>query len=246
MAKSAPVSQDLLDMLSGFGCLVFENQHFVYKSGKHGHAYINVDPVLYQPNAIATIATKIARASSRAGLPIPEVVADPAVGAISFGLMVADRYNEQIAYKSADIGTRPGSYPSQVMHVFADKLSDGSFALERTGFARACEGKRVLVVEDVLNSGTSTRAVIDCVRQAGGNVIGVSCFVSRGGLNATDLGVPMFTAVVDIDMQQFEANECPLCEAKVPMVIDAGLGKGRDWAEGNPDFPGGFIELLVD
>ncbi len=244
MSSRGALSQQTQDMLSNFGCLVFEGKHFVYKSGKHGHAYINVDPVLYQPVAIATIATKMVRAIGDTRHYIPDVVADPAVGAISFGLMVADKYNERIAYKNADMGTRPGSFPDQVLHVFADKLSDGTFALERTGFAKACDGKSVLVVEDVLNSGTSTLEVIECVRQAGGNVIGVVCFVSRGGVTAEDLGVPYLYAVVNINMQQFDAGECPLCESHTPMVVDPALGKGQAWRLDNPNYPGGFVELL--
>jgi len=102
----------------------------------------------------------------------------------------------------------------------------------------------VLVVEDVLNSGTSTREVIECVRAAGGNVIAVASFVSRGGVTATDLGVPVFTAVVDINMTQYEASECPLCASNVPMVVDAALGKGQAWQLDNPNYSGGFVELL--
>lgn len=246
MTNTASLPQDLLNMLSGFGCLVFEDGHFVYKSGKHGNAYINVDPVLYQPDALIAIAHQITTACDKAGLPVPNVVADPAVGAISFGLMVANQYNEHLSAMSfhrTDPLFRLSS-PTQVLHVFADKQPEGTFALERTGFAKACDGKNVLVVEDVLNSGTSTQEVIECVRQAGGNVIGVACFVSRGGVTATDLDVPVFTAVVDINMLQYEASECPLCADNLPVVVDAALGKGQAWRADNPHYPGGFVELL--
>ncbi len=241
MTAQTSIPSAVLEMLNGYGCLVFEGEHFVYKSEKHGHAYINVDPMLYQPRAIQSIARKLAAsyrpAGPRSTIPIVEVVATPAVGAIPFGQETALQLDRSYAQTS-------WLHKPEVLHVFADKKPDDSFALERTGFVAACEGKNVLVVEDVLNSGTSTAGVIACVRDAGGTVVGVSCVVSRGGLAATDLDVPYFDAVVDINMVQYLADDCPYCTEGRPMVVDASLGKGSAFQVKNPAYPGGFKTLL--
>jgi orotate phosphoribosyltransferase len=242
MTTQTSIPSAVLEMLNGYGCLVFEGEHFVYKSEKHGHAYINVDPMLYQPRAIQSIARKLAAsyrpAGPRSTIPIVEVVATPAVGAIPFGQETAIQLDRSYAQTS-------WMHKPEVLHVFADKTADGGFALERTGFAGACEGKNVLVVEDVLNSGISATGVIDCVRDAGGTVVGVSCAVSRGGLTATDLDVPHFDAVVDINMVQYLAEDCPLCAQKRPIIIDAALGKGQAYQFKHPSYSGGYKTLLV-
>ncbi len=232
-------------MITNYGCRVFDDEHFVYKSGMHGPAYINVDPVLYQPWALYSIGRKLAEPYVPAGLRscgvVPDVVADPAVGGISFGLMTAHAINERID----DFATNPkmrDQYPEQVMHIFAEKDKTGDneeevFVISRTGFAGQCEGKKVLVVEDILNSGVSTRGVIECVEAAGGEVIGVTCLVSRAGATAESLGVPRFDPLIDINMVQYEAEKCPLCAEGRPMVVDEALGKGKNWVANRPNYP---------
>lgn len=238
------MSDEALEMVTNYGCRVFDGEHFVYKSGMHGPAYINVDPVLYQPWALYSIGRKLAEPYIPAGLRssgvVPDVVADPAVGGISFGLMTALAINERIDAFATNPTMRE-QYPEQVMHVFAEKQQTDNgqeiFVISRTGFAAQCKGKKVLVVEDILNSGVSTKGVIECVRAAGGEVIGVSCLVSRGGLTAADLGIPRFDPLIDIHMSQYEPDECIYCATRRPMVVDDSLGKGKEWAKQYPDYP---------
>ncbi len=238
------MGSDKFEIVTNYGCRVFEDEHFVYKSHMHGPAYINVDPILYQPWALYNIGRKLAGPYAPVGLRVsgivPDVVADPAVGGISFGLMTALAINERIDAFANNSQVRV-SYPEQVMHIFAEKEKDDEdkevFRISRTGFASLCAGKKVLVVEDVLNSGVSTAGVIECVRLAGGEVIGVACLVSRGGATAESLGVPRFDPLIDIDMVQYKADECPHCAERRPMVIDDALGKGKGWALEHPDYP---------
>lgn len=238
------MSDEAFEMVTNYGCRVFRDEHFVYKSGMHGPAYINVDPVLYQPWALYNIGRKLAEPYFPGGLRfsgvVPDVVADPAVGGISFGLMTAHAINERIDDFATNITLRD-QYPMQVMHIFAEKQKTENgeeiFVISRTGFAAQCEGKKVLVVEDILNSGVSTKAVIECVRAAGGDVIGVSCLVSRGGLTTEELGVPRFDPLINLHMAQYKPDECIYCATRRPMVVDDSLGKGKDWAEQHPDYP---------
>ena len=80
----------------------------------------------------------------------------------------------------------------------------------RRGFAVE-PGMRVLVVEDVITTGGSVREVLDIVRQAGGDVVGVGSIVDRTG-GQIDFGVP-FHAVISMEVESYEADACPLCAA---------------------------------
>ena len=92
---------------------------------------------------------------------------------------------------------------------------NGEMALRR-GF-EIKPGERILVVEDVITTGGSVKEVIKLLTEMGGNVIGVGSIVDRSNGTA-DFGVP-FSSVIKIDVEAYEADECPLCkEGKIPVV----------------------------
>ena len=78
------------------------------------------------------------------------------------------------------------------------------------------KGERVLVVEDVVTTGGSVREVIDVVREAGGEVVGVGSIVDRTG-GKVDFGVP-YKAVLSVEVESFTAEQCPLCKQGQPVV----------------------------
>jgi orotate phosphoribosyltransferase len=73
----------------------------------------------------------------------------------------------------------------------------------------------VLVVEDVMTTGGSTRETMQVARAAGGQVVGAACIVNRG--KQVDLGVP-YVSLVDIDLATHEPDKCPLCAQGLPVV----------------------------
>jgi orotate phosphoribosyltransferase len=83
---------------------------------------------------------------------------------------------------------------------------DGAMTLRR-GF-RLEAGEPVLVVEDVITTGGSTRETMDAVAERGGRVIGIGCLVDRGG--ARSLGVPGH-ALMSLDVPTHAPDACPLC-----------------------------------
>jgi len=88
----------------------------------------------------------------------------------------------------------------------------GTFELRR-GF-RIDPGQKVLLVEDVVTTGLSSREAIAAVEQAGGRVIGAASIVDRSGGSA-DLGVP-YTSLIRIDVPTYEADALPPELAAIP------------------------------
>ena len=85
----------------------------------------------------------------------------------------------------------------------------------RRGF-RLEEGERVLVVEDVVTTGGSTRETIDAVTRASGVVIGAGSVVDRSG-GAVDIGVRR-VALLTLDVPAYDPADCPLCQQGTPAI----------------------------
>ena len=178
------------------------SSHVVYTSGKHGSAYVNKDAVY--PNT-ARVA-ELCRAFADAAAPYrPEVVCGPAMG----GIILAQWTGHHLGIPA----------------VYAEK-ADGGMALRR-GYDALVAGKRVLVVEDILNTGGSVKDAVAAVRAAGGEVVAVAALVNRGAVTAADVGVPALVALLDVALDAWDAAACPLCRDGVPINTD--VGKGREF-----------------
>jgi orotate phosphoribosyltransferase len=74
----------------------------------------------------------------------------------------------------------------------------------------------VLVVEDVVTTGTSTRETIDVARAAGAEVVGAASIIDRSG-GQQNLDVP-YHALATIALPTYQADSCPMCAAGQPVV----------------------------
>jgi len=97
----------------------------------------------------------------------------------------------------------------------------------RRGYDGIVRDRRVLVVEDVVNTGGSLRETVRAVRAAGGIVVAAVALVNRGGMRASDVEVPALHALMDLALDAWDAEACPLCRAGVP--VNATVGKGREF-----------------
>jgi orotate phosphoribosyltransferase len=110
-----------------------------------------------------------------------------------------------------------------VLGVYAEKQGDG-FVIRR-GYDQLGRSKKILVVEDILNTGGSVRKVVDAVRALPADVVGVAALCNRGGVKSKDLGnVPQVFALMDISLEAWEPEDCPLCKKGMP--INTQVGKG--------------------
>ncbi len=209
---------DVLAELDRVGAILLD-RHFVYKSGKHGSGYINMDPLFPDVALVSAIAAELVRPFADEF----DTVASPATGGVVLAFATASQAGGDVAA------------------VWADK-SEAGFAFERAGFIEHLTGKRVLVVEDLLTTGGSVVGVCREVQRHGGTLVGVSAICNRGAVTAQQLGVPRLETLATVSFDAVAEEACPLCAAQVPIVEDIGHGAGYKAA--HPDYPGGYVILL--
>jgi len=177
----------LLDLYRRSGALL--DGHFRLTSGLHSPGYLQCALVLQHPPHAEALGRALADLAREMR---PTVVLSPALGGVVIGHEVARA-----------LGVRA---------IFAER-QDGALTLRR-GFIVA-ETDRVLVVEDVLTTGGSTRETMQLARAAGGQVVGAASIVNRG--RDVELGVP-YVSLVRIDLPTYEPDRCPLCAQGMPVV----------------------------
>lgn len=194
------------NLLENVGAVI-TGSHIVYKSGKHGSAYVNKDAVYPHTKITSDLCREIAREFAFDDV---EVVIAPAIGGVILMTWTA-------AHLSG-LGNR------DVLGVYAEKDGDG-FVIKR-GYDKLLAGRRVLVVEDLLTTGGSVKKVIEETRAIGGNVVGLAVLCNRGGVTSQDVGgVPKFFALTNVKLDAWDEADCPLCKQGVPINIEVGHGR---------------------
>ena len=191
------ITQDrVMEILKEAGVLL--EGHFKLTSGRHSNKYLQCAKIFRNTKYSEELCAALAEQYKEDGV---QVVIGPAMGAV------------QMAYEV--------SRPLQCENFFTERDEDGKMALRR-GFV-VQPGEKVLVVEDVVTTGGSVREVIDLVKAAGGIVVGVGSIVDRTG-GKIDFGVP-FRAVISVDVESWEPEDCPLCRAGAPAPVKPGSRK---------------------
>ena len=191
MAIADMTDDEILDEFRAAGALL--EGHFILSSGLRSPKYLQCARVLMDPAR----AERLARALAAK---LPKIVADqidavvsPAMGGVIIGYEMGRALG-----KPAMFLERP----------------QGAFELRR-GF-RLEPGSKVLMVEDVVTTGLSSREAIDAVRAAGAEVVAEAALVDRSG-GAADLGVP-FYPLIRIEVPTYEAEAVPPELAAIPAV----------------------------
>jgi orotate phosphoribosyltransferase len=181
-------STQVLDVFTQCGGLL--DGHFELSSGLHSPGYLQCALVLQYPDHAARFGAEVA--GHVCGW-MPQVVLSPALGGLIIGHEVARA-----------IGVRA---------VFAERR-DGRLVLRR-GF-RLDPGERVLVVEDVITTGKSTRETIDVARDQGGDVVGAAAVINRGGPDV-DVSV-RFESLAEVSWPTYDPSVCPFCVGGIPIT----------------------------
>lgn len=182
------------EVLSEFrACGALLEGHFKLSSGRHSAHYLQCARVLMNPERAGRLALALAQKLPREIRSKIDVVVSPAMG----GLIIGHEMGRALG-KDAMFLERP----------------DGVFHLRR-GFALA-PGAKVLMVEDVVTTGLSSREAIDAVAAEGGEVIAEVSLVDRSGGEA-DLGVPFFPLVA-LNFPTYAEDEVPAELAAVPVT----------------------------
>ena len=164
--------------------------HFRLSSGLHSPGYLQCALVLQHPNEAEALGAALGDIVRSLGA---QAVLSPAMGGIVIG---------------QEVGRALG-----VRAIFAER-QDGALTLRR-GFTLD-PGEKVIVVEDVVTTGGSTRETMDVARAAGAIVVGACAIVDRSG-GKQGLDVP-FHALLPMDVKTYQPDDCPLCKQGIPVV----------------------------
>jgi orotate phosphoribosyltransferase len=165
--------------------------HFILSSGLRSPRYLQCARVLMDPARAERLARALADKLPEDVRNAIDAVISPAMGGVIIGHEMG-----RALHKPAMFLERP----------------EGTFGLRR-GFSIA-PGTRVLMVEDVVTTGLSSREAIEAVREAGGDVIAEAALVDRSSGKA-DLGVP-FYPLIRIDVPTYSAEDLPPELAAIP------------------------------
>ncbi|MGB4503467.1 MAG: orotate phosphoribosyltransferase [Syntrophaceticus sp.] len=180
--------QELIRLFKERGALL--EGHFCLTSGLHSNRYIQCAQVLQYPDISALLGEELAAYFSELDI---DLVVGPAIG----GIVVAQEVGRALGVRA----------------IFSER-EQGKMTLRR-GF-QIKKGERVVVVEDVVTTGGSTKEVIEMVKEHGGVVVGVGSLVDRHS-GELDFGMP-FYPLLKLDIETYSPDDCPLCKDGLPIV----------------------------
>ena len=180
--------QDIIERFKQTGALL--EGHFLLSSGLHSTVYLQCAIALQVTGDAIEFGSALA--THFQGHQI-ETVAAPAIGGIVIGYEVARQLGARFIWTERDSGT---------------------MSLRRGFTVRP--GERVLVVEDVITTGGSTRDTVAALRVAGANVVGAASIIDRSGGKA-DVGVPR-VSLATLKVAAVSAAECEACGRGEPLV----------------------------
>lgn len=190
--------EDVLQHYRDSGALL--EGHFLLTSGLHSPVYMQSARVFMFPQRAEALCRALADKIRSALGPQPiDLVCSPAMGGVVVGYELARQFG--------------------VPAIFTERV-DGKFALRR-GFDIP-PGARVLMAEDVVTTGKSSRECIDCIAEHGGVTVAASCIVDRSD-GETQFGVPLF-ALCGFKVPAYREDELPPELRKLPAVKPGSRG----------------------
>jgi orotate phosphoribosyltransferase len=174
-----PSQVDLGELLESSGAVL--RGHFLLTSGRHSDVYFEKFRVLERPDVLSALCTEIASHFRDKGV---ELVAGPTTGGIIIAFEVARQMGLPAVYVESEDGKK--------------KLRRG---------AQIAPGTRVLVVDDVLTTGTSIREVLQVLREHEAEAVGVGVLIDRAE-TPPDFGCPLFGSY-KVQAQSFAPDDVP-------------------------------------
>ena len=173
--------------------------HFVLSSGLHSSRYLQCARVLMDPKRAERLCKALVEKVRASGHGEIDLVVSPAMGGVVVGYEVARQLG--------------------VPAIFFERI-DAKLALRR-GFT-IDKGARVLMVEDIVTTGLSSRECIDGIAAEGGLTVAAACLINRSGGKA-DVGVPLY-ALTSLDVPTFAADALPPELAALPAIKPGSRG----------------------
>ena len=188
-----PQPDRVLDLFSKTGAYL--EGHFRLSSGLHSSGYLQSALVLQYPHFAELLGRKLAAALS----PLTDhepigLVISPALGGLIIGHEVARAMG--------------------VPFLFTERDADRKMQLRR-GFTIK-PGEKLVVIEDVITTGGSTREVIHAVQELGAIAVAAGAIIDRSG-GMAELGIPR-RSLETLDVPTYAEAECPMCKGGEPVV----------------------------
>lgn len=203
MNRLDELRRQALKTLQDAGVLM-QHGHFDYGNGFHGRVYLNPHQLFRYPSTIWRLAQDLLDVLPGELLERTEVVAGPATGGALLAHTLAGLLDGRRALTHTPCSFAPFS------------MVDGQPAI-KDFYARQLRDKRVLLADDVRNTGKTFEACAALVREAGGSLLATVEICDR--LEAlTDAGVPNYSLVDYRAPENFRVADCPMCRAGEPIT----------------------------
>lgn len=203
MDKKAELREKALKDLRSAEVLM-ENGHFDFGNGYHGPVYVNPHGLFRQPSTIWRLAQDLLDLLPGELMQQIEVVAGPATGGALLAHTIAGLLDSR----------RSLTHPPCLFAPF--HLEPAGLSM-REFYRRSLAGKRVLLADDVRNTGETFARCAALVREAGGTVVATVEICDRQEA-IVDLGVPNIALAEFKAPDNYRAADCPLCKAGTPIT----------------------------
>jgi orotate phosphoribosyltransferase len=177
--------------------------HFLLESGHHGDLWLGLESLCLNPRRAQSFADKLAEPLSTAKV---DTICGPLIGGAFLGLMVALALDVQFTY--AERFVRPAGAGRSAVDYRVP-----------TGLRAGLRGKRVAIVDDVINAGSAVRSTFADLEGCGAVVAGISALLVLGGAGAAFAvakGVPL-RSLGTLPSSLWDPADCPLCLRGIPL-----------------------------
>ena len=170
---------------------ILEGDHFVSINGYHSSGWIDKDAINPHTERVSALCEMLAEVTAPWQ---PDIICGPAEGGLIVSLWTG--YHAK----------RPAVF---VEHEAAHGAELRGRFIFRRGYDERVKGQRVLVVDDVVNTGHSVKQTIEAIQEAGGTIAGIACYVDRGNITAEDLGGYPYRYLLQWKIPSWPESETP-------------------------------------
>lgn len=198
---------ELLKEIKDHGAII--DGHFIGTSGKHLSTYIAKDKILPHTDLTSRICERLADIAADWR---PEIVLGPTTGGIALAQWTAHHLSSRLNI--------------EVLAVYSDSVENKQ-TLKKRGYDVMVKRKRVLVVEDTVNTGKSILEVIGAARDVGANIVGAVSIFNRNNNDVTvemQLGCP-YQSLFLMPLEAYAEDEVPEWLQKIPVNTEIAHGR---------------------
>jgi orotate phosphoribosyltransferase len=168
--------------------------HFELASGRHSNKYVNKDGIFSDATLFSVTAKKLIDVIEQEGLEF-DIITGPAVAGAILAAPISIVLGKDFVY--------PEKNPVYESMEF------------RRGYGKKLEGKKVIIVEDIITTGGSVNKTIEAIEENGGDVEKVYCIWNRSGKD--DILKVSLTSLISEVVESYKKEDCPLCKEDIPI-----------------------------